>query len=856
MFHLYFSALFVTCIFTSATAQELNYTNYGVDEGLPSSQVHDIIQDRYGYLWFSTDRGLARYNGDGFENYSTAEGLTDNIVFKFHPQDDGSIWCTTNNKSIFLIKGLHPEFIAFPYNKLLQALNDAYTPQQLYIAEDGRIFLCYVNGIGFVTIGRDGKMENHLLDQVPHALYSIALHYDRAGRYFFHLANRGTATESSNNWAGRQLSPAVNHGDDFVRATYFPKSGQAVFTKPWQVSICDRSGNITTVTTDHEAISLGRLNDSLFWVGFRYGGLAIYNLEGKMRKQLLPGRSVTCLLTDHEGGYWFSTLNDGVFHASNAQMYNTSIAGSESHWVHRLSETGDGRIIACYYNGDVGLMGKGENRIISRAKIKKPAINVNTPVKNGFYYYTGSSIYDLTGKQTMVLKHDPLCLYYSSPDSLWIGSYGGMWLITGSDRHILSTGFRINTICRYAGRYYLGGNRGVHSFSSFGEPVFEKVSQMPEVPVSEIKIFGRLLAIATKGKGLLLYDGKKIQQPVTTEIPLATMVNTLFAENDSVLWTGSNTGLYRLALRKGQVVPTNHITRKDGLISNEINGIVVRNDSAWVGTRQGISFFRVSSLLHSTAFTDYFLRILHFRSNDQEADSGKVELPYDGNRVEIEYGAISFSTDKITYRFKLSGVQENWQYTRSTKALYPSLPPGQYSFVVQTKGENKSWEEQEARFDFIIRPPFWKTGWFYTACILLTLFLIYLFFRYRILSYNRDITRELLRQILKRFAGKNHYVVFREQGKDIRIPSGTICYVQADGNYIEIHTDNNKYVIRYKIGDFHSLVPDPLEYVRISRSCIIRLDKVQAKSKKDVTVKGVKLTVGETYTEQLKNILF
>ena len=84
----------------------------------------------------------------------------------------------------------------------------------------------------------------------------------------------------------------------------------------------------------------------------------------------------------------------------------------------------------------------------------------------------------------------------------------------------------------------------------------------------------------------------------------------------------------------------------------------------------------------------------------------------------------------------------------------------------------------------------------------------------------------------------------------------SINYVKADGNYIEIHTDKKKYVIRYKIGEFLGMVPDPLEYLRISRSYIIRLDKVQEKSKKDVTVAGEKITVGETYLDELEKIKF
>src|ERR1700733_8921166 len=34
-----------------------------IAEGLPNSQVHAIVQDQRGFVWFGTQDGLARYDG-------------------------------------------------------------------------------------------------------------------------------------------------------------------------------------------------------------------------------------------------------------------------------------------------------------------------------------------------------------------------------------------------------------------------------------------------------------------------------------------------------------------------------------------------------------------------------------------------------------------------------------------------------------------------------------------------------------------------------------------------------------------------------------------------------------------------
>ena len=52
--------------------------NYNVENGLPSSEVYGVVQDSEGYMWFTTDRGVSKFNGYDFINYTTKDGLIDN----------------------------------------------------------------------------------------------------------------------------------------------------------------------------------------------------------------------------------------------------------------------------------------------------------------------------------------------------------------------------------------------------------------------------------------------------------------------------------------------------------------------------------------------------------------------------------------------------------------------------------------------------------------------------------------------------------------------------------------------------------------------------------------------------------
>src|SRR4051812_3955550 len=75
-----------------ASAQFYQLKNYNVKDGLPSSEVYSMMQDAQGYLWFTTDMGVSRFNGYEFKNFSTENGLADNTIFGLTQDDKGRIW--------------------------------------------------------------------------------------------------------------------------------------------------------------------------------------------------------------------------------------------------------------------------------------------------------------------------------------------------------------------------------------------------------------------------------------------------------------------------------------------------------------------------------------------------------------------------------------------------------------------------------------------------------------------------------------------------------------------------------------------------------------------------------------------
>ena len=221
----------------------------------------------------------------------------------------------------------------------------------------------------------------------------------------------------------------------------------------------------------------------------------------------------------------------------------------------------------------------------------------------------------------------------------------------------------------------------------------------------------------------------------------------------------------------------------------------------------------------------------------------------------MKFKAFSFRpAQPKRYRYRLIGVDSDWVYSKNRTVTYPNLPPNEYLFIVQFKGENKDWNEQYRTLQIIIHPPYWKTWWFITSITVLSILLIYFFFKIRVFTYNKDLVRELLRHMLKRLRKDDPSIRVYEGKNEVKILTREINYVKSDGNYIEIHHYKGKTVVRLKLSEFLKIVPDPIEYIQIRRSYIVRIDKIEQKGKKELVVDGKKIQIGSTFVDIVSQI--
>jgi signal transduction histidine kinase/ligand-binding sensor domain-containing protein len=114
----------------------LHFNLLSVKDGMPEGTVNDLLQDREGYIWIGTQKGLVRYDGYKLKVYDF--GIKDpygKVVLKIFEDNKGRLWALLLTGFLFVYNPAHDNFTSCIQLPQLQAVK--------YISEDasGNIWL-------------------------------------------------------------------------------------------------------------------------------------------------------------------------------------------------------------------------------------------------------------------------------------------------------------------------------------------------------------------------------------------------------------------------------------------------------------------------------------------------------------------------------------------------------------------------------------------------------------------------------------------------------------------------------------------------------------------------------------------
>lgn len=728
------------------------FRHYTTDDGLPSSEVYYILQDRDGFIWISTDNGVSRFDGYDFRNYGVKDGLLENVIFEMHLDSLGRVWMQTMSGNLYFFEG--DSIKPYWYNSELLKYKNRQDVSKGFIVEGagGKIHVATFN-YGVISIDKNGKSTTYPKEEPIHRqvferngqmISALFQHQDIQNNHVYFenlLQQKHSATlylkREDKTWPFPDLY--YKQIGSTVSGVFRLGPGEFFYlyaNNGW----CLADGKVQwqhyyPYSFTHVAqMKNGQVLAGLPW----NAGLRVYPSTDDFRENkghtLLPGESVNYFMEDSEGGRWFATNENGVFYApAGTFLIHDRETGLPDEKITALAIKNDHELFAGLGNGEVwhhdqssetwskvpGLPGNGYVKDL----YCDPVHDILWAGKESLFGYKKGqwiSAADILGNGLDVFYYGNRITASPNGDRLWLSNHIGFATMGTALKASDPKGHRgLRTYVTredFSGKVWVGQSAGLFEWKDNQLQDRRHLHPAFSLRVEDIVLMpDSTLVVATKGGGVVFWKGDQFEQ-ITMENGLtADMLECLFADENGVVWAGTLNGLNRISGSAGNR-KVEQITMKHGLPSNEISRVRAYGDEVWVATNRGLVHFynRDKSTFAPKP------KLSGIMANDQAIDPNhSVDLNHRQNNLTIRFFAINFKMKgKIPYRYRLD--EGDWSETMSRSLNFPELPPGKRLFEVQAQNEDGVWSESTL-FPFVIHPPWWKTWWAKT--IFLVLFL-------------------------------------------------------------------------------------------------------------------------------------
>jgi len=741
-----------------AQAAQLPLTLYDQGSGLTSLSVVRIYQDREGFVWVGTEKGLYRFDGMAFSQVGAEQGFQVSEVISFDEDVRGRLW-VGSRAGLQLREGGRFGWVRPGGKPLLADRGQTLAADDaggMWLVSGNRLWLLHEDG------ERNWKVTAPFSEQQRQAvpgLDKVSAVFHRNGSTWFGC---GAQLCSLRQGQLRQYGPdagvpadkwlgflAARDGSLWVRGIHSvralaPGSEQFV-ARDMPGDSADVAASSIDIAQDHEGRVLTRSSTGLArWNGERW---ELFGTDDG-----LPKVGISALIVDQDGTLWIGTYGRGLLHWSGGDAVAnwTSAQGLSGSLIWSIARAPSGAVwVADDWGGSV--IGPAQDHAEPWPLAVAPPHQTRTVLAAAdgsiwYFLFDGRVLrYAPDSRETRVVATLPFLVRGAFRDSqgrFWAYTLGGLYALDGATGRmeraapdLIPTSMCSDLAEDRAGRLWAACSAGLFRY---GNGRWAHVKVEPEEALGgyenvAVTPDGRLW-LSSLQPGLLggaAGDADSVKlTPVDDPLLADSRIYFLRADRRGRLWVGGNNGVDVLSGQRWT-----RLTSRDGLLWDETNHGAFHADedgSVWIGTPVGLShLLKPEELLAPRELHPWFVSAFY---NGQELAGAHAQADFGvGGALMLRFAVLGNSSGSpVRFRYRLSDIDNDWVDAPAREARYAALPPGSYRFELQAVDENQRRLSAPISLSFTLRPPWWRSSPAFAGAALLLLAAIVLAWRWRV----------------------------------------------------------------------------------------------------------------------------
>jgi signal transduction histidine kinase/ligand-binding sensor domain-containing protein len=530
-------------------------------------------------------------------------------------------------------------------------------------------------------------------------------------------------------------------------------------------------------------------NDERLWI-MGFGGIGLWNGEEILGLELFKedrNLQYNSMLDDNEGNYWFGSRGNGLYKYRPSQITNIDADdGLKNQKLLSLTALENGNYLFSTNCGGVFEW--------NHSTAVVPPVNDYLPNKCNWSVYEDSKNRIWFGSRVLYRSNslneqgmlidttqgfkgiDIFAITEDSENTLWIGALNGLFKFDESSFHRYSTqdGLSYNDVRVIyedsKGILWIGTSAGLNKMEEGRiEQVFLTNSatnqQAPYIRAVYEDADG-VLWFGSYGNGIYRMEGDNIDNITSSEGLFDDVVSHIAEDAHGHFWMGSNRGISRVSKQEinafidGSLPSISSVSfgLNDGMNTVETNGgfqpSVIQSEDGkfYFPTVSGVAVVSTNEINPVEKAPPVLIEQVKNSIGDLGTPQ-HIELSHDDAFLEVRFTALNFSNpDKVQFRYKLNGLNQNWiNIDNQRRLLFTKIPPGTYSLQISASISNDVWSTEEASISIEVIPPFWRTPWFFGMLIMSFLALIGYIYRRRTnyLEAKSERQRQFTEQLIR-----------------------------------------------------------------------------------------------------------